>query len=286
MTAVIVRHEIDLTDTPVRISELADQLGRYRARIQNKPKSVERIFKYSTWITDYLSVHDPRAASVELWDNATQAVQAGAAMFLNANSRGDEIDFAIGGASYQVTSTGPNSSANASDWLSALWMAITCRARQQVQILTAVENATLRSAGTEYDQYIYDWILALQKFIRNEAGVVGSILQAMESSDPAVARHTDEEVLLLLLFPPIELLYNLTQREDEKFNIALTRALEAHKSYWSKSDERRNDPLGFIAWAPLAIATLAHDSGVQVEVESDYLPIHLLLGSRVTESSA
>ncbi|MEU3510314.1 Imm49 family immunity protein [Streptomyces longwoodensis] len=36
------------------------------------------------------------------------------------------------------------------------------------------------------------------------------------------------------------------------------------------------DPSGAVALGPLALACLAHDGGIPIDVESDYLPKHLL----------
>jgi hypothetical protein len=96
-------------------------------------------------------------------------------------------------------------------------------------------------------------------------------------------RVADEELALQILYPPIEMFCFPTQREDDRFNSSLANALELHKQFWTKNDERRRDPDGFVARAPLAIASLARGSGVTIEVESDYLPKHLLEGTRVGE---
>lgn len=66
----------------------------------------------------------------------------------------------------------------------------------------------------------------------------------------------------------MEMFYFLTQREDQKFNNSLANALDLHKRFWTKDTERRNDPNGFIALGPLAVACLARDAGVRIDVES------------------
>lgn len=48
------------------------------------------------------------------------------------------------------------------------------------------------------------------------------------------------------------------------------------REYWTADEERAKDPEGRIALAPLAITCLAHDGGIPIEVQSDYLPKHLL----------
>ncbi|WP_078660702.1 Imm49 family immunity protein [Streptomyces sp. NRRL B-24484] len=43
------------------------------------------------------------------------------------------------------------------------------------------------------------------------------------------------------------------------------------------------DTTGLVAPAPLAMACLAHDAGMPIDVESEYLPHHLLRGTWVGE---
>ncbi|KQV12529.1 MULTISPECIES: immunity 49 family protein [unclassified Kitasatospora] len=75
--------------------------------------------------------------------------------------------------------------------------------------------------------------------------------------------------------------------DGEKFNAALARGLELHREYWAADEDRVEDSNGFVSLPLLAIACLAHhDAGLPVEVESEHLPEHLLLGSWVGEYDA
>ncbi|MEU8784799.1 immunity 49 family protein [Streptomyces sp. NPDC048637] len=65
------------------------------------------------------------------------------------------------------------------------------------------------------------------------------------------------------------------RKDHEGFNQALAEALELHKAYWSRED-RSDDIVGYLALGPLAMACLAYDAGIPIEVESEYLPIRHL----------
>ncbi|NKI44557.1 immunity 49 family protein [Streptomyces sp. LD120] len=56
-----------------------------------------------------------------------------------------------------------------------------------------------------------------------------------------------------------------------------------HKAYWTADEDRAKDPDGSLALAPLAMACLAYDGGIPLNVASDYLPRHLLQRSWVGE---
>jgi hypothetical protein len=79
-----------------------------------------------------------------------------------------------------------------------------------------------------------------------------------------------------ILYPPINLFHRSVRKDEADFNQALVEALELHKAYWTADEDRANDPEGRIALGPLAVACLAYDGGIPIEVESDYLPKHLL----------
>ncbi|SEA23957.1 MULTISPECIES: immunity 49 family protein [unclassified Mycobacterium] len=282
---VINRHQIDLDDIEQRIQELFEDIDFTRGLIEAKPQLTERLFTYSSWIADYSSVEDPDAALLRIWDATWMAMQAGSAMFLNANNKDRDIEFTLGfDDKVATTGTGPNSSATAGKWLAAMYFAIACRRDDRITSLCATPVETLRAAGAAYDEYIYDWVTAFQKFFRRDDDVVRAIITAMEGADPERVKIAKPELLLLLLYPPIELLYCVTQGNAEEFNTRLARAIEDHKKFWSKTADRRRDVEGFIAWGPLAMACIAHDMGMAITVETPYLPKHLILGSRATES--
>ncbi|MGV2915085.1 immunity 49 family protein [Streptomyces alfalfae] len=64
---------------------------------------------------------------------------------------------------------------------------------------------------------------------------------------------------------------------------ALVEALKLHKAYWTLSEERKHSIDGAVALGPPAIACLAYDGELPIEVESDYLPKHLLQHSWLGE---
>ncbi|HEY9440051.1 MAG TPA: immunity 49 family protein, partial [Streptomyces sp.] len=74
----------------------------------------------------------------------------------------------------------------------------------------------------------------------------------------------------------INLFYLLARKDMDNFGPALADALKLHRAYWTMVDDRREDINSTFALAPLAIACLAFDAGIPLDVESDYLPEFLL----------
>jgi hypothetical protein len=147
--------------------------------------------------------------------------------------------------------------------------------------LAGVPVELLRDCGPQYDEFLFAWIRALQVFARGEDGLIDIVIEAMRGTE-TLQPNAIPEVVAQLYFPPIELFYRYTQREQASFTEALATALELHKRYWTAEPRA---PHGVVALAPLAIACLARDAGMPIEVESDYLPHHLLVGTRVGELS-
>ncbi|MEU9713857.1 immunity 49 family protein [Streptomyces sp. NPDC047976] len=54
------------------------------------------------------------------------------------------------------------------------------------------------------------------------------------------------------------------------------RALTWHKEYWTATEARSRSGEGLLAFGPLALACLARDAGMEIRVESEYLPKELL----------
>jgi hypothetical protein len=226
---------------------------------------------------------DPRAAENETWLAFARALQGGGALFLTANRpEGEEVEFRFGEDVIRRPATGPTSDSDAMNWLKTAYLAIVARDAARLELLAAVPVDLLRDSAPQYDDFVFDWVRALQIHIRGEADLVEAVLTAMRGADPATARASSESVLQVH-FPPIELFYHFTQREDGKFADALFTALELHKEYWTADPERPRNSTSIVALAPLAMACLARDAGMTFDVESDYLPHHLLAGTRVGE---
>lgn len=226
---------------------------------------------------------DPRAAQADTWYALVRALQSAAALFQAANSTEGDVEFQFGDETIRRQATGPTTDSNTVNWLTALYLAMICRDRPRLDALAGIPVELLRESSYEYDEFLYSWVRALQIRWRGEANLIDTVLEAMNGTDPERLARFQAAPVLQLYYPPMELFYHLTQREDAKFNDSLANALDLHRRYWTAEAERVRDPEGFVALGPLAMACLARDAGVTIEVESDYLPIHLLNGTRVGE---
>ena len=88
----------------------------------------------------------------------------------------------------------------------------------------------------------------------------------MDATDPTAVEITDEEFVLNIIVPEMQMFFRLATGEAAPFNEALKFALQRHSKYWSKAS-RRKDPNGYVALGPLAMSVMAQNTRMAVEVE-------------------
>ncbi|MFF3395537.1 immunity 49 family protein [Streptomyces sp. NPDC002669] len=261
--------------------QLAEKLNAHLfRRIETLEETTEVID--SDFDTAVLSLYarctsDPRAAAAETWDATVNAMQLGSALFAVTGITEGTVECRINRKLRTLPAArGPRSSANAGNWLSAFWLAVICREQQRMTQLCEIPLERLRSPEGTYDEYIYHWVDTLQTYWLRRPGLAEKLTTAIEMTDPAIARIAPLDLLQGQLYPPINLFYHFVTRDLEGFTPALIETLKLHRAYWTLTEERTTDIDGSIALGPLAIACLAYDGKFPIDVESDYLPTHLL----------
>jgi Immunity protein 49 len=135
----------------------------------------------------------------------------------------------------------------------------------------------LRQSSSRGDECQYLFIDALQAFEKRSDDWSVRLRRAVDATDPEQVNISDEEYVLNILVPEMQLLFHLAIGEIAPFNDALQFALERQKKYW-RSGNRKRDPDGYLALGPLAIVGMARKAGMPIEVESEYLPSELYEG--------
>nr|WP_086604317.1 immunity 49 family protein [Streptomyces swartbergensis] len=228
-------------------------------------------------------VTDPRAAKAETWDAAVNAMQLGSALFAVTGASEGSVECRINYKVRSLQAVGPLPTADAGNWLTAFWLAAICREPQRMTQLCEIPLDRLRSPEGQYDEYIYHWVDTLQTYWLRRPGLVEKLTATLQTSNPSVARIAPRDLLDGVLYPPINLFYHLVRNDREGFSPALIEALKLHQAYWTLTEERAADIDGSIALGPLAIACWAYDGEFPIEVESEYLPKHLLQHSWLGE---
>lgn len=274
------RHDLDQEHAQRGVARLTKRLHEAREDIETDQLGPGLALDRSFREFAQRCVADGRAAENATWLAMVRALQAGAALFLAATRPvGEPVEFRYGEDTIRRAATGPTSDSTPLNWLCTTYLAIVARDRARIDLLASVPVELLRERAPEYD-FLTPWVRALQVFARAEPGLVDAVLEAMRGLERAP--EYAQAGVGRLYFPPIELFHHYVQREQAKFTESLRTALELHKRHWTEDPRHEG---GLVALGPLAMACLARDAGMAIEVESDYLPHHLLAGTRVGELS-
>ncbi|MFG2307163.1 immunity 49 family protein [Streptomyces sp. NPDC048566] len=283
MSIQVARHGEPGPDDEDYAKRLADGTARSIGRLEQSPRMFDITFDKAVMSAQARCAVDPKAIALETWEAVVDAMQVGSAIFATASASGGPVLCRIAHEVRSLPATGPQPYADAGNWLTAFWFAIVCRDQRRMTELCTVPQSLLRESGHEYDEYIYHWVEALQAYWLKRPNFVESLTAAIQQSHPDIARIADRDLLDKILYQPINLLHKFVRKDEAGFNRALVEALEHHKAYWTETEEREESVEGLLALGPLAITCLAYDGGIPVEVESDYLPKHLVERSWVGE---
>ncbi|WP_017544478.1 immunity 49 family protein [Nocardiopsis prasina] len=240
--------------------------------------------KFQTKVCIAMDTDADRLETWEAWVNWMQMSEA--ALAVSSGEPGRQITRIINGEERVLTTVEADYFTSAGNWLTAFFLAVTCRDKTRYESLCEIPVDVLRSAGesrgTTYSPHIYPWISALQAFVLNRPGLFDHLSEAMELSDPARPDgFGNGETLNKLVFPPMDTFMHLVRRNSENFNESLALGLELFRSFHTATPERAEKtdggvPLGLFALACWGYDTALVDPNFRFDVESGYLPKHIL----------
>jgi Immunity protein 49 len=260
-------------------SRLATTPGLVRTVLEQARTDPERLsmlrIQAGIW-AGRLAVAEPNSRDLLL--ALTIACRAGAANLWLASQPGATQTLSLGeGAPATLTGSGPDSTTHVGAWLDAFRLASICRDLEAMKWLLATPTSVLRASSTKGDEYAYQYVDALRGFWQNDPRTGDLFLAALEGTDPAVLVNADPDYVLDVVVPEMEIFLNVLNKDPAGMNAALAKALKLHEGYW-RDPSRANNSDGFIALGPLAMASLANDRGMKIEVESGYMPSWLVRG--------
>ncbi|MFD8910705.1 immunity 49 family protein [Streptomyces sp. NPDC059575] len=276
MTEAVTRHRRPGVVDVAAVQRLAEDVKSDAQRLGASTTVLAFAVDESLTLLEARLIIDPQASELPTWEAAVTAMQVRQAAFAAAVRTEGVVRCRIVGEVRSIPATGPQFYANAGNWLSAFWLAIVCRDQVRMTELCEVPLEVLRASGVRGDEYVYSWIDVLQTYWLERPGLVEKLGSAIDNSFPEVATIAPRDLLQNVLYPPISLFCQFLRKDHGAFNVALTEALQLHRAYWTADDERANDFAGVVSFSLLAITCLAHDAGFPIDVESDYLPKHLL----------
>ncbi|WP_233224979.1 immunity 49 family protein [Nocardia sp. MDA0666] len=274
---MVAHHGHPAKTDEMRAQEARSDLAMRVSSIEDVPNSIGAVFDAALRAM-YLSFWADRDAEYfATCESAAIALQVGSAIFEVTGDNVDAVKLFILDENRTLPMIGARTFASASNWLNTFYLAVICRDQVRMTKLCEIPVDRLRATSRE-DEFIYLWVDVLQTFWLRGDGLASRVQSAMEASYADAVHFVSAGYLQTILYPPVHLFYSLIFKDVSLFNEALKDALELHKVYWTSDIDRFDDATGAIALAPLAMACIGYDMEVAVEVESDYIPRHMLKG--------
>ncbi|MFF1561866.1 immunity 49 family protein [Streptomyces sp. NPDC058279] len=276
MTTTVARHLVPRPDAEEFADRLSKRMAGYVEELEESAHMIDFTFSSALLALQAHAVADPLGDRLQTWEATVTAMQVGSALFAVTGASEGTVQCFINDKLRTMPVVGHQSFANAGNWLSAFWLAVVCRERKRMTQLCEIPLERLRSPEGTYDEFIYHWIDVQQTYWLRRPGLVEKLMTAFETSNPEVARNTPPDALQGVIYPPLNLFYHFVRKQEAEFSPALAEALNSHKAYWTLDEERATDIDGALALGPLAMACLAYDGKLPVDVESPFIPKYLL----------
>ncbi|RSS51082.1 hypothetical protein EF912_21175 [Streptomyces sp. WAC07061] len=281
MTVFVAGHSEPRPTSTAWVNELTEDLFKDLDALAATPRKLRRAWKDATFNVRARFRVDPQAAELGTWEAVVTAAQLGSALFRTAGMAEGTTEVRVHHEMRTLPAAGPSSDTHAEAWLQTFWYAIITRDQPKMTALCELPIDVLRASGADHDDYLYHWVAALQAYWLGRPELVPELTLTFQRSHPHVAVIAGRDYIQHIAYPPINLFYKFLRKDEEGFHTALLEALELHKRYWTATPERANDIDGLVPIGILAVTCLAHDAGIPVNVESPYLPEHLLKRSWV-----
>ncbi|MEV3854929.1 immunity 49 family protein [Streptomyces sp. NPDC050095] len=278
MAIHIPRHDFPVDDADEAIAPIVQSAEEALSGIETSDFDRFDVLDYSLTVAKWACLTDPAAEESPTWEAWVTAMQVGSGLFISGAAAEGPVPCRIGskGEVKHLPATGPQEYLHAGNWLKAYYLAVICRENERIDQLARIPVSFLRASEMEFDEYIYAWVETLQNAWFGRSETWDTLVTAIDGTDPAAPHIASAELMLKILYPPLEVFQRYQRQDPEPFNAALERALTWHREYWTDDEARSKSGEGLVALGLLAIACMAFDAEIPIEVDSEYLPRHLL----------
>ena len=195
-----------------------------------------------------------------------------------ANPRGTTTTIHVLGQDVEVPS-GSGDESTAVSWTDVWGVARTLRDAKTLEVLHNFDPELLYGVGAHYDLHYYELVFAFRDTDRWEWD--------WETAAQRTIQHTQAPSLIVPKSAPLarakaECILALGRKDEAAFNEALFEALNGHKAFLGSRNNRIHvDTL--LSFELLGLCSVAHDMGLAISVESDYIPRWLYTQEPVTD---
>ncbi|MFJ3187023.1 immunity 49 family protein [Streptomyces halstedii] len=150
MTTNIARHDFpENNENQMQAERLSESVIKDIDEIEESSDLIDFTFTTSLLALRAHCLVDPRAAAVETWEAAVNAMQLGSALYAATNASEGTVECRINRKMRVIPTIEPLPSADAGNWLTAFWLAIICRDQARMTQLCEIPPARLSELPTE-----------------------------------------------------------------------------------------------------------------------------------------
>jgi hypothetical protein len=273
----IERQTPDLEFLRGRLSSRLRSLTSTLSRDLSNPNLWRGLHTDALCYAGYLSVLEP--TSPDICKYLKLSAQAAAAIFVSASMEPGYIDVPIGdGSLIHIPAIEPSSITHVSRWSNGFFVAIISCDTKSLDRLCSVPISLTQLSSTRSSKFHYPFAEALQGFYLGGREASDFLDEAMRLATPEDSLEDTWLYNSSIMIPWMKLLDCVMHSEQERFNTVLQEGLVLHKKYWTKNEDSLLYPESYLALGLIAICRFAHEQGMIVDADSDYLPLRLVAG--------
>ncbi|PTM58496.1 immunity 49 family protein [Desmospora activa] len=197
---------------------------------------------------------------------------------------GEEFQFTVR-ERMTLKATGSTSDHEVVVWLESLWACLISRNEPATDELCKFPVNSLRTIDGTYAPFVYSWAEAVLSFCLREDAALSKLNAALSATAPDKVDRDLLNIALQIYYPQMKVLHHLATHNVDEFNKALAQAVDLHREFWTVDQYRATDPDGYFSLPLTAMAAIAHDIGMAVTVESEYLPARFIIGEGFKRSA-
>jgi hypothetical protein len=279
-----VRHSIIISEKDIadEVKTIHERLPRMVKKLKENPLSIVQAIASDLQflaISDSIVLH--RSES-ETYEHLYYTLQFGINHFKLAINPGKTVELNIGNSTL-VDATGfeTNDFIAATNWQTCFYIASILRDTTSLDFLRTVPKSFMEKSviiAGEIDYAVVDVLKAMSaKQGLNEAIKKFHETRQRTKYESILRENFDNHLTL----PLISVIEALNVADAKIFNERLKDALAKHHDFYKEEKEGMGlpyDRFGWISFMLIAVCSYAHDRGIKIEIESDYLPMWLVRG--------
>jgi hypothetical protein len=273
----ITRENPDLEFIRACAEDELEGVNRKLGLDRSNPNLLGRLYDEALCYAGYLSVLEPN--SPDICKYLKLSAQAVTALFIIATIEPGYIELPVGdGPLISFPAVKPDSETHVAKWCDGFFIAVISCDTDSLDRLCSVPISLTQLSSTRSSKFYYPFAEALQSFYLGRRDAYSFLAEAMRLATPEDCFEETWPIDSAITVPWMKLLDCVMNSEQERFNTVLQEALHLHKSFWTKDEDTLLTPESYMALGLIAICRLAHEQGMIVDADSDYLPLRFVAG--------